>query len=223
MTNIRRKLIAAFATVGLVSLLSGCIKLDMDVKVSKDEKISGTVIVGLQASVLELMGQTKAEFLKEMKTAKDIPKGAKAKPYDKGGFVGQEISFTNLPASEFGSVAGAAKGVTAAAGGSSETSDTSAESDASSPDDIKLEKVNGKWVMTGTMNLSDKAESDSSDGSFSVSGMGDLMKSAKIRIKMTFPGKIIEHDKWGKVKGNTIEWNPKAGQKVVMRAVANAS
>jgi hypothetical protein len=207
-----------------MSLLSGCIKLDMDVKVSKDEKISGTVIVGLQASVLELLGQTKAEFLKEMKTAKDIPKGAKAKPYDKGGFVGQEITFTNLPASEFTTVAGAAKGVTAAAGAGLDSSGTDAAAEAPSPDDIKLEKVNGKWVMTGTLNLSDKAESsDSSAGSFSASGMGDLMKSAKIRIKMTFPGKIIEHDKWGKVKGNTIEWNPKAGQKVVMKAVANAS
>jgi hypothetical protein len=207
-----------------MSLLSGCIKLDMDVKVSKDEKISGTVIVGLQASVLELLGQTKAEFLKEMKTAKDIPKGAKAKPYDKGGFVGQEITFTNLPASEFTTVAGAAKGVTAAAGAGLDSSGTDAAAEAPSPDDIKLEKVNGKWVMTGTLNLSDKAESsDSSAGSFSASGMGDLLKSAKIRIKMTFPGKIIEHDKWGKVKGNTIEWNPKAGQKVVMKAVANAS
>jgi hypothetical protein len=192
--------------------------------VSKDEKISGTVIVGLQASVLELLGKTKAEFLKEMKTAKDIPKGAKAKPYDKGGFVGQEITFTNLPASEFSTVAGAAKGVTTAAGGGSDSSGTEAAVEAPSPDDIKLEKVDGKWVMTGTINLSDKAESsDSSAGSFSMSGMGDLMKSAKIRIKMTFPGKIIEHDKWGKVKGNTIEWNPKAGQKVVMKAVANAS
>jgi hypothetical protein len=207
-----------------MSLLSGCIKLDMDVKVSKDEKISGTVIVGLQASVLELLGQTKAEFLKEMKTAKDTPKGAKAKPYDKGGFVGQEITFTNLPASEFTTVAGAAKGVTAAAGAGLDSSGTDAAAEAPSPDDIKLEKVNGKWVMTGTLNLSDKAESsDSSAGSFSASGMGDLLKSAKIRIKMTFPGKIIEHDKWGKVKGNTIEWNPKAGQKVVMKAVANAS
>jgi hypothetical protein len=214
MTNIRRKILAAAATIGLVSLLSGCIKMDMDMKLSKDEKISGTMIVGFQKSLLEMMGQTKEEFLKDMKLGDGMPKGSKVKTYDKDGYIGQEVSFKDLPASELNNLGSAAKGATAAAGGDS----------SSGKDSMKLAKVNGKWVMSGTMDLS--AAAGATGGAKPKAGepdMSALMKGFKIRIKMTFPGKILEHDKWGKVSGNSVEWNPKAGEKVVMKVVANAS
>jgi hypothetical protein len=214
MTNIRRKFFAAAAIIGIASLLSGCIKMDMDMKLSKDEKISGTMIVGFQKSLLEMMGQTKEEFLKDMKLGEGMPKGSKVKTYDKDGYIGQEVSFKDLPASELNNLGSAAKGVTAAASGDA----------SSSKDDLKLEKVKGKWVMSGTMDLSSAA--GSSGGAKPKAGepdMSALMKGFKIRIKMTFPGKIVEHDKWGKVKDNSVEWNPKAGEKVIMKVVANAS
>jgi hypothetical protein len=214
MTNIRRKLFAAAATIGLVSLLSGCIKMDMDMKLSKDEKLSGTMIVGFQKTLLDMMGQTKEEFLKDMKMGEGMPKGSKVKTYDKDGYIGQEVTFKDLPASELNNLGGLAKGATAAASGDA----------ASSKDDLKLAKVKGKWVMTGTMDLS--AATSTAGGAKPKAGepdMSALMKGFKIRIKMSFPGKILEHDKWGKVKGNSIEWNPKAGEKVVMKVVANPS
>jgi hypothetical protein len=214
MTNFRRKFFAAAAIIGIASLLSGCIKMDMDMKLSKDEKISGTMIVGFQKSLLEMMGQTKDEFLKDMKLGEGMPKGSKVKTYDKDGYIGQEVSFKDLPASELNNLGSAAKGATAAASGDA----------SSSKDDLKLEKVKGKWVMSGTMDLSSAA--GSSGGAKPKAGepdMSALMKGFKIRIKMTFPGKIVEHDKWGKVKDNSVEWNPKAGEKVIMKVVANAS
>jgi hypothetical protein len=215
MRNIRRNLFAAATMVGLVSLLSGCIKMDMDMKLSKDEKISGTMIVGFQKSLLDMMGQSKEEFLKDMKLGDDMPKGSKVKTYDKDGYIGQEVTFKDLPAAEFNSLGSAAKGATAGATGG----DTG-----STNDDLKLAKVKGKWVMTGTMDLS--AASTTTGGTKPKAGQPDmsaLMKGFKIRIKMTFPGKIVEHDKWGKVKGNSVEWTPQAGEKVVMKVIANAS
>ena len=213
MTNLRRKMFAAAATVGLVTLLSGCIKMDMDMKLSKDEKISGTMIVGFQKSLLEMMGESKEEFLKDMKLGEGMPKGSKVKIYDKDGYIGQEVSFRDLPAAEFNNLGKAAKGATAAASGGP----------ASSKDDLKLAKVKGKWLMTGTMDLSSAASTGGAKPKAGEPDMSALMKGFKIRIKMTFPGKIVEHDKWGKVKGNSVEWNPKAGEKVVMKVVANAS
>ncbi len=213
MTNLRRKMFAAAATVGLVTLLSGCIKMDMDMKLSKDEKIAGTMIVGFQKSLLEMMGESKEEFLKDMKLGEGMPKGSKVKTYDKDGFIGQEVSFRDLPAAEFNNLGKAAKGATAAASGDP----------ASSKDDLKLAKIKGKWVMTGTMDLSSAASTGGAKPKAGEPDMSALMKGFKIRIKMTFPGKIVEHDKWGKVKGNSVEWNPKAGEKVVMKVVANAS
>lgn len=214
MTNIRGKLFATVTAIGLVSLLSGCLKMDMDMKLAKDGKVSGTMIVGFQKTLLEMMGQTKEEFLKDLTLSKSMPKGSKIKTYDKDGYIGQEVSFKDLPASELKTLGGAAKGATAAAGGDP----------SSSEDDLKLEKVKGKWVMTGTMDLSSAA--GATGGAKPKPGepdMSALTKGFKIRIKMTFPGKIIEHDKWGKVKDNSVEWNPKPGEKVVMKVVANAS
>ena len=201
------------ATLGLVSLLSGCIKMDMDMKLSKDEKLSGTMIVGFQKTLLESMGQTKEQFLKDLKVGEGLPKGAKTKVYDKDGYLGREVNFSGIPASQFSTLGNAAKSASSTTGGTGTPS----------KDDLSLKKVNGKWVMAGVMDLSSMAPG--TPGAKPKPGepdMSALLKGFKIHIKMTFPGKIIEHDKWAKVKGNTVDWNPKPGEKVVMKVIANA-
>ncbi len=211
METIRRKFVQFGAILGVVTLLSGCMKVDMDMKLGKDEKLSGTMIVAIKASLLELMGQTKADFVKEMnKDQSGVPKGASVKTYDKDGFIGQEVKFSNIPASDFSKLSNTAKETTSGASGGTP-----------SADDLKLVKQNGKWVMTGTMDLSATGATPNSKPKPGEPDMTALMAGFKIRIKMNFPGKIVEHDKWGKVSGNSIEWTPKAGEKVVMRAVAN--
>lgn len=211
METIRRKLVHFGAIFGVVTLLSGCMKVDMDMKLGKDEKMSGTMIVAIQASLLEMMGQTKADFIKEMnQDQSDLPKGATVKTYDKDGFIGQEVKFSGIPASDFSKL-------------SSTATDTASGATGGTPgaDDLQLVKKNGKWLLTGTMDLSSAGATPSSKPKPGEPNLSALMAGFKIRIKMNFPGKIVEHDKWGKVKGNSIEWTPKAGEKVVMRAVAN--
>lgn len=211
METIRRKLVHFGAILGVITLLSGCMKVDMDMKLGKDEKMSGTMIVAIQASLLEMMGQTKADFIKEMnQDQSDLPKGATVKTYDKDGFIGQEVKFSGIPASDFSKL-------------SSTATDTASGATGGTPgaDDLKLVKKNGKWVLTGTMDLSAAGATPNSKPKPGEPDLSALMSGFKIRIKMNFPGKIVEHDKFGKVSGNSIEWTPKAGQKVVMRAVAN--
>ena len=151
-----------------------------------------------------MTGQSKAEMIASIKKdTKNLPKGAKAEIYDKDGFIGQKLTFKDMPASEFAKA-------TASAGSSNPTG---------GGDDLTLVKVGNTWKFSGTMDM--KGDLTGSGG---TSGdMSALMKGMKIKIKMTFPGKITKHDKDGKVSGNSITWEPKAGQKVVMLAIANAS
>jgi hypothetical protein len=203
----KRFLARVVAGATAVLALSGCIKLDMDMKVKSNDKIDGTMIVGFSTQLIEMIGQKKEDFLKEMKTSSaDLPKGAKASVYDKKGFVGTQITFKDLPVSDFTKATGAAAGAAATTSGGA------------SSDDFKLVKKAGKWNFSGTMDLKG---GDSESGSPDLSALGKTMKS-EVRIKMTFPGKITKHDKAGKVSGNSITWAPKMGEKIVMQATAEA-
>lgn len=192
--------------------LTGCIKMDMDMKLSSNEKMSGTMIVAFQKSLLQMMGQSEADFLKEMKSdSSDVPKGAKVSDYNTKEWIGQKIEFKDIPASEFSKVAGNAKDA-ASAGGST-----------SPGDDMKLVKnKSGNWEFSGTLDLSssDITGAAKSGGSAGGPDMSAFMKSLDFRIKMTFPGDIISVDKFAKKSGKSVEWKPKVGQKVVMKVVA---
>lgn len=206
----KRFLTRVVAGATAVLALSGCIKLDMDMKIKSNEKIDGTFVVGFSTALIEMMGQKKADFIKEMQSGmktSDLPKGAKTKVYDKNGFVGTQIEFKDLPAREFSKATGAAAGAAASTGGGA------------SGDDFKLVKSkDGKsWNFSGTMDLKG---GDTETGTPDMSALGSTMK-AEVRIQLTFAGKITKHDKAGKVKGKTITWSPKMGEKIVMQATAN--
>ena len=206
----KRFLARVVAGATAVLALSGCIKIDMDMKVKSNDRLDGTFIVGFSTQLIELMGQKKSDFIKSMKTdTKSLPKGAKTSTYDKNGFVGTQVSFKDLPVSEFTKVTSSAAGVAATTTGGA------------SGDDLKLVKSkDGKsWNFSGTMDLKGSSGTDSSTPDLSAITKG--MK-AEVRIKMTFPGKITKHDRAGKVSGNTITWTPKMGEKIVMQATANA-
>jgi hypothetical protein len=206
----KRFLTRVVAGATAVLALSGCIKLDMDMKVKSNDKIDGNLIVGFSTQLIEMMGQKKDAFIKEMQASlktSDLPKGSKTSIYDKNGFVGTQISFKDLPVSEFSKATGAAAGAASTTGGGS------------SGDDFKLVKSkDGKsWNFSGTMDLKG---GDTEPGSPDLSALGSSMK-AEVRVKMTFPGKITKHDKAGKVSGNSITWSPKMGESIKMQATAN--
>lgn len=211
--NLHTRFTASIGTVALLIGLSSCMKIDMDMKLKSNEKVDGSAILAFSNQLLSLTGQTKAEFIKSMnEDQEDLPKGAKVETYDKDGFIGQKITFKDLPVSEFGKVTGSGSEITGTVTGGAGGGD----------DDMALVKEGGNWKFTGDMNLSDtlgmggkpkKGEPDPSA----------MMKGIKIKIKMTFPGKIIKTDKHAKVKGKTVTWEPKFGENVQMLAIAKPS
>lgn len=201
------------ALVAGVMALTGCIKMDMDMKVSSDDKVTGTAIVGFSTQALSAMGQKPDAFIKEMladsqKELKDpknkLPAGASTsvKAYNKGGFAGVETTFKNMPISELSKATGAASNAANSAGGGSTSSD-----------DFKIVRKGNTFTFSGVM---DMAMGETGTDGPDLAALG----KPEIRIAITFPGTVTKHN--GKLKGKTVTWEPALGKKTTMNATANA-
>ena len=206
--------VAAFA-------LSGCIKLDMDMKVKADTKIDGTMIVAFNEEAMKSMegmmdglGDKKSKtkttkqksFEQQTKDGvKDaqakLPKGSTAKLYKKDGWLGQEITFSNVDA-EVALGAGLGAGSTT---GSTSSTDT-----------LKVTKVGNTLQLNGSLDLG------GGTGDSSGADMSGMMGATKpeLRIKFSFPGNVTSASKGGKISGKSVTWTPKFGEKLILKAVA---
>jgi len=85
----------------LALLLTGCLKLDMDLAIGSDDTVSGSIVFGVSKDVLELTGGSAEDLLGgETPFPSDQP-GVTAQPYDDGDFAGQEFTFDGVPIAEF--------------------------------------------------------------------------------------------------------------------------
>src|SRR4029079_17194462 len=92
---------------GAVVLLSGCLKLDVNLTVRSDDKLDGTVIVGVDKQVAALLPGGAANVSQlinnggqpQISGADDV----KVSPYSDDRFVGEQIVFTGAPLEEAGS------------------------------------------------------------------------------------------------------------------------
>lgn len=223
----RRSLTAIAVTVASAFALSGCIKLDIDMKVKSDTKLDGTMIVAFNEQVMKSFEgmadgmstsntksktpTTKAKSFEQqtkdgVKEAQaKLPKGSSVKLYKQKGWLGQEISFKGVDASL---VLGA--GLNAGATGTS--NDTSK---------LKITKSGDSMILDGVLDMGG-GTGDSTDSGMDMSG---LMSGGKpeLRVKFTFPGKVSSASKGGKISGNSVTWTPEFGKKLVMKATAKAS
>jgi hypothetical protein len=91
--------VGAFAALAL--LLSGCIKLTMDLQVNSDDTVSGTVQLGVQKEILELSGGSVEDLLgTDSPFPSDAP-GVSVEEFDDGEFAGQQFTFDSVPITEF--------------------------------------------------------------------------------------------------------------------------
>ena len=108
------------AFVALVFLMTGCIKLNMNLGINSDDTVSGTVEFGVQKELLDLTGQNVEDLLGSDAPFPSNAPGVTVEPFDDGEFAGQQFIFEDVPIEEFnsGGIAGAS-GATGVAGGQS--------------------------------------------------------------------------------------------------------
>ena len=127
------------AFVALVFLMTGCIKLNMNLGINSDNTVSGTIEFGVQKELLDLTGHNVEDLLgSDTPFATNAP-GVTVEPFDDGEFAGQQFIFEDLPIEEFnsGGVAGAsgATGVTGAG------------------DELQIERQGETFVVTGLLEV----------------------------------------------------------------------
>ena len=111
MALLRRRLPAVLLAAVTLVLLTGCVKLDVDLTVGTNDKVSGTYIIGIDRSLLQFTGQDADALYQQLSSqfdASSLPEGASAttEKYDQGDFVGAKITVNDLPIASLSSLNG---------------------------------------------------------------------------------------------------------------------
>ena len=195
--------IGAFAALTL--LLTGCIKLNMNLGINDDNTVSGTIQFGVDKQLLELSGQSVDDLLGSDSPFPSNAPGVSVKPFDDGTFAGQEFTFEAVPLQEFNS--GGFAGATGLSG-------VTGSSDA-----LNIQRQGDTFVVTGALDLSSALSG--ATGPFGGSAGANLFQSADIKIAFTFPGEVIKAP-GGQIDGNTVSYVPKFGERLEINATGSA-
>ncbi|WP_188521922.1 LppM family (lipo)protein [Isoptericola cucumis] len=130
--RLRTALAALLAAVGLVAL-AGCMKVDMDMTLSEDDTVSGSMVMAISNQLAETMGMEPGQLWDQAggELQQDLPEGATQEPYSDDEYTGSEFTFTDAPIENF-------------SGGGAE--------------DLSITREGDEYVVTGTMDLSEGAD-----------------------------------------------------------------
>ena len=168
-----------------VVLLSGCLKLDVNLTVRSDDKLDGTVIVGVDKQVAALLPGGAANVGQlinnggqpEISGAEDV----KTAPFDDGKFVGQQITFKGAPLEEAGNTTG----------------------------DLSIKHDGDVYRLTGTLDLN---LGDLSNLPGNVAGSinpQEALANSVVHVQVNFPGRVQSSN--GSNDGCSVSWEPKFG------------
>ena len=189
----KRKLAAILATVLSTFLLTGCIKLEMDLTVNRDRTVSGTVIGAVSdylAEMAEESGDTSSNSLtSELDSLFDEnTPGVTVKEYKSGGFTGQQYILDRVAISDLNG------------------DGTDAESF-----NIKIE--GNKATVSGLLDLSMDDDTTSGLELFGADLAKGLFSTAQMRIAVRFPGKVISSSGEISADGKQVIWTPVIGER----------
>lgn len=101
MRRTRRIGVRILALGALAFLLTGCLKLNMDLEVATDDTVSGTAVIGFAKELLALTGGSFDDVLGDDSIVPSDIEGVSVEPYDDGKFIGQEVTFDGVGLEEF--------------------------------------------------------------------------------------------------------------------------
>jgi hypothetical protein len=187
-----RQLGRLVGAAALALLLAGCFRVDMDVEVSAENTVSGTAVIAIDESLVELSGQSADEIFSDVDQS-ELPEGASVEEYSEDGFVGQQITFEDVPLEEFTS------------------SDTFSGSGLG--DELRIVREGDEFVVTGALDMSGDQFTDTEIPQ-------QFLDNFEFTISITFPGEVISST--GEVDGNTVTWQPQVGENNPIEARASA-
>jgi hypothetical protein len=178
----------------LALLLTGCIKLNVDLNVASDNTVSGSMIFAFSKQLLALTGQSADQLLQSSAPLPTEVPGISSEPYEDDDFAGERFTFESVPLARFNS---------------------------GDPESLQIERQGDVFKVSGVLDLSSPTGASGASG---PSGFGDAVNqafsSADISITMTFPGAVTQSN--GEISGNSVTWKPKIGERQALQATAGA-
>ena len=195
----KRRVAAIIAALLSTFLLTGCIKLDMDLTVNRDRTVSGTVIGAVSDYLAELSeesGDTSSNSLtSELDSLFDEnTPGVTVKEYKSGGFTGQQYILDRVAISEL-------------------------SGDGTDAEGFNIKIVGNKVNVSGVLDLSMDEETTSGLELFGADLAKGLFSSAQMRIAVRFPGKVISSSGEISADGKQVIWTPVIGERNELSAV----
>jgi hypothetical protein len=146
----------------LALLLTGCLKLDMDLQIQSDDTVNGAIVFAVSKDVLELTGGSAEDLLGGETPFPSDVEGVTTEEYDDGEFAGQQFNFDGVPISQFAA-------------------------DPEDPESLSIVREGDTFVVSGALDLSQGLS-----GATGATGAEQFLESAEIRIAITFPGDVTE-------------------------------
>ena len=193
MTATLRGTARVIAACTLATLMTGCVKVDLNMQLHGDNTVSGTMVFAVSRDLLALTGSSADDLLGQITaSAGPLPAGVgfQESAYADDRFEGKTYAFEDVPIDVF------TRGTTA--GGS-----------------IAIQRVGDTFQVNGESDLT-----PASTGPLQP-GATQLAKDMDLRIAITFPGPVSQQS-GGTTSGTTVTWTPAFGQKTEIRATGSA-
>jgi hypothetical protein len=193
MTATLRAIARTIAMVALAMLLTGCIKVDLNMQLHEDNTVGGTMVFAVSRDLLALTGSSADDLLGQITaSAGPLPSGVRFQeaPYTDDRFEGKTYTFSDVPIDTF------SQGTTAG-------------------ETISIKRVGDTFQVTGEIDLTPAATGQLQPGA------AQLAKDMELRIAITFPGPVSQQS-GGTISGNTVTWTPVFGEKTEIQATGSA-
>jgi phosphatidylinositol mannoside-binding LppM-like protein len=191
----RWRTVGRIAGLGILALLlSACLKLDMDLQVSENNTVSGSMIFGVDKQLLELTGGSLDDFLGTDSPLPSDAEGVTTEPFEDDEFIGQRFVFDSVPLETLSS---------------------------GTPDELRITREGDSFTVTGALDLSSGLTgATGATGATGFPGAEQFLQGADLQVRITFPGPVTDTN--GEVDGNTVTWVPVVGERLELRATASA-
>jgi len=181
------------ALCALAMLMTGCIKVDLNMELNGDNTASGTMVFAVSRDLLALTGSSADDLLGQITaSAGPLPSGVQFQESDYADdkFEGKTYTFHDVPIDAF------SQGTTAG-------------------ETISIKRVGDTFQVNGEIDLTQAATGPLQPGA------AQLAKDMELRIAITFPGPVSQQS-GGTITGNTVTWTPAFGEKTEIQATGSA-
>lgn len=204
-TRTPRRHAIRFARVAVATFLivavTGCLRMEMDLTV-EGETANGNMIIALDRVAAQTFGMGPEDLINDV-GEDDVStlQGVSTEPFEDDDWIGVEYIFNQVSLNDLNELAGTEEELPR----------------------IEFDAQAGTYEFSMVIDMSDFApdELEGEDITFPGLDPSALLEQFEVRIAITFPGDVIEHN--GQLSGTTVTWEPEIGDRTEMRAVASAS